>query len=746
MMRPQQSQSAFHPVETDIVLVGAGHANVQVLRQFGMNPVAGVRVTIITDRLLAPYSGMLPGCIAGDYTEDDIHIDVGRLARATGARLIHAAATGIDRANKRILLKDRPPVAYDLLALNVGITPDLSEITGAAGRAVPVKPIAGLLGRLERAVSAVRALPRPARLAVIGGGAAGIELAIALFERNRRLTSIPSEITLVAGGGLAAKLNSGLKRHEANALARAGIAVVEGDKAIAVEPGFVVCQSGRRIPNDVAFVSTNARLPDWLYTTDLVKGDNGGIAVRQTLQVLDDDAVFAVGDCASIVGYPRVRAGVFAVRQGPYLAHNLMAAAQGHKLTDYTPQKDYLTILRTGEGRAAAGRGRFFALEGAWVWRWKDRIDRAFMENFAVEGMAADADDGMRCGGCAAKVGPDPLATALARLPPTTGKAHLLPGFDKPDDAAVVDWHGGKPLVVSVDQFRSFIADPWLFGRIAANHALNDIYAMGAMPHHALALATLPFGKAAKVSEDLFQLLAGARTTLDEAGVPLVGGHSSEGEVMALGLSVAGAPSGKELLGKELLGKDLLGKHGGQPGDCLVLTKPLGSGIVFAADMRAAAPAATVEAMLATMVQSNRMAAGILHQHGATATPDVTGFGLLGHLSEMLDSHRDVMLDASAVPLVPGVQALAARGYVSSLLKENRSLMRHLTHAAMISPEWLAILFDPQTAGGLLATIPPDRALACIEALRHAGYAHAAVVGTMTAGRGKIMLSGAGAD
>ncbi|MGL4636411.1 MAG: selenide, water dikinase SelD [Beijerinckiaceae bacterium] len=720
----------LQPVGTDIVLVGAGHANVQVLRFFGMNPVPGVRITIITDRLLAPYSGMLPGCIAGDYTSDEIHIDVGKLARDTGARLIHAAAVGLDRSKKQLLLKGRPPVAYDLLALNVGITPDLTEIAGAAERAVPVKPIAGLLGRLERAVSAVRQLPRPAKLAVIGGGAAGIELALALYDRNRKLTTIPSEITLVAGGGLAASLNAGMKRRAATALARAGIAVVEGDRAIAVEPGAVVCQSGRRIPNDVAFVSTNARLPQWLAATDIPKAANGGLAIRQTLQLQDDDAVFAAGDCASITGFPRVRAGVFAVRQGPWLARNLMAAARGERLASYTPQKDYLTILRTAADSAIAGRGRFFAMEGKWIARWKDRIDRRFMEMFAVEGKAPDADDGMRCGGCAAKVGPDPLAAALSRLSSGVGSERRMSGFEGADDAAVINWPGGTPVVTSVDQFRSFLSDPWLFGRIAANHALNDLYAMGAVPHHALALATLPFGKASKVSEDLFQMLAGAQATLDEAGVPLVGGHSSEGEGLALGFSVTGHPKTR-----------LLAKRGAEVGDCLVLTKPLGSGIVFAADMRAAAPAATVEAMLTTMVLSNRAAADVLVQHGATSATDITGFGLLGHLAEMLDAGRGASLDVGAVPLVQGVLALASKGYVSSLLPENLTLLRHVKDAHQLDASWRAVLFDPQTAGGLLASIPPSELKACLAALHNAGYREAAVVGTITAGTGQITLA-----
>jgi selenide, water dikinase len=714
------------PVETDIVLVGAGHAHVQVMRFFGMNPQPGLRVTVIADRLLAPYSGMLPGCIAGDYTAGDIHIDVNRLARDTGCRMILASAMGFDRAKKQVLLKDRPPVAYDFLSINTGITPDLSGIKGAEQHAVPVKPIAGILGRLERAIEAVRNLPRPSRIAVIGGGAAGIELALALGDRNRRLARFPSEITLVAGGGLAPSLNAGLQRRARRALDVAGISVVQGDRAAAIEQGAVVLASGQRIASDVAFVSTSAKLPDWLAASDLAKAGNGGIGVRPTLQSVTDDAVFAAGDCATMEYDPRPRAGVFAVRQGPALARNLLAAARGERLSPYKPQRDFLTILRTSEGRAIAGRGRFLAVDGRWVWRWKDRIDRDFMAMFQV----ADADpaDGsveMRCGGCAAKVGPEPLAAALSRLPAPIASPDVVTGLDAPDDAAVIRWNKGAALAQTVDQFRAFIDDAHLFGRIAANHALNDIHAMGGSPHHALALASLPHGRAEKVAEELFQLLSGARQVLDMAGCALVGGHSSEGETLALGLALTGKLDGAAIT-----------KRGARPGDRLILTKALGSGIVFAADMRASAPAATVEAMLAEMLISNAAAARILRDAGARAMTDVSGFGLVGHLGEMLWKGGGAILQREAVPLSAGVLRLAEKGFASSLLPENRRPIRHLAEPGAVPEAWLALLFDPQTAGGLLAAVCGDKADALLATLRASGYPHAASIGTVTNGGG----------
>jgi selenide,water dikinase len=274
--------------------------------------------------------------------------------------------------------------------------------------------------------------------------------------------------------------------------------------------------------------------------------------------------------------------------------------------------------------------------------------------------------------------------------------------------------------VQTVDFFRAFIDDPYVFGEIAANHALNDVFAMGGVPRHALATALVPPGPARQVEEALFQLLAGARACLDREGVALVGGHSGEGE-LALGFSVTG----------EVAPERIVRKGGLKPGDALILTRPLGTGVLFAGAMRARAKAAWVEAALAAMRQSNRAAAAILREHGASAMTDVTGFGLIGHLGEMLAaSLAAAELDPAAVALYPGALELAHAGISSTLLPENltlASLLRGEVDAAL-----RALLFDPQTAGGLLAGVPSDRATACVAALRRE-YPHAAMIGRVTA-------------
>ena len=237
-------------------------------------------------------------------------------------------------------------------------------------------------------------------------------------------------------------------------------------------------------------------------------------------------------------------------------------------------------------------------------------------------------------------------------------------------------------------------------------------------PSHATAL--VPPGGARQVEETLFQLLAGARACLDREDVALVGGHSAEGE-LALGFAVTG----------EVAPECIVRKGGLKAGDALILTKPLGTGVLLAAAMRARANAAWVEAALAAMRQSNRAAAAILRQHGASAMTDVTGFGLIGHLGEMLAaSLAGAELDPAAVPLYPGALALAQAGISSTLLPENLTLASLLR--GEVDAPLRTLLFDPQTSGGLLAGVHSDRAEACAAALRAGGYVHAAIVGRVS--------------
>lgn len=726
------------PVRTDLVLVGSGHAHVQVLKSFGMRPEPGVRITLITKDLAAPYSGMLPGYVAGHYTHDEIHIDAMKLARFCDARFIHAEALGVDRHARRVLLRDRPPLAYDLLSIDIGIVPDVSDIAGADAHAIPVKPIAAFSQQWEEVERRALSAHGPRRLTVIGGGAAGFELVLAMAHRLRTraaaagIDPLTFTFQLVCAPRLLPSHSTLARSLGAAALRERAIAILEGQRVVEIGAGFLRLADGTRLASDATLVTTKAAPARWFAQTGLATTADGFLALRPTLQLRDDDDVFAAGDCATVEDHPRPKAGVFAVRQGPPLTDNLRRRVHGEPAVPFRPQASFLSILALGDQQAIAARGPL-ATRGRWVWHWKDRIDRAFMERFqdlpAMHTTGGVSGEPERCGGCAAKVGPEPLAGALSRLGPNIANAQI--DMTHADDAAILDTGGDTVRVESVDYFRAFWGDPFVFGAVAANHAMNDVFAMGGVPDHALAICTLPHGRGRTVSEDLFQLMAGARSRFDAEGVTLAGGHSSEGPEMAAGFFVSG----------EVARGRILRKGGLRPGDRLIVTRPLGTGILFAAEMRGAARGSDVAAALAVMMGSNAAVARTLVAHGAVAMTDVTGFGFAGHLLEMLDaSGVAASVQAAVLPVYSGARELAENGVVSTLLTENVVGARRLDWPAGPDTALTAILFDPQTSGGLLAGLPEAAAEACLAVLRAGPAPHAQIVGTIAAGSPRIVI------
>ena len=731
------------PVLKDIVLVGGGHAHVSVLRMFGMKPIPGVRLTLITRDIHTPYSGMLPGYIAGHYECDDVHIDLGPLARFAGARLYHGEVERIDPGERLVHVPGRPPVPYDLLSINTGSRPRTIDVPGALEYAMPVKPIDRWLRDWEALQTRAVHSQGDFRILVVGGGAGGVELALSTQHRLTRLLGEqgddPARLhyeLLTDGPEILPTHNAGVRRRFMRVLEERGIAVQLNSRVVSVEPKGVSVDGGGFRPADAVLWVTYAAAPRWPAKSGLSVDTEGFIAVDRELRSISHPEIFAAGDVASMRD-PRPKSGVFAVRQGPVLTENLRRAVQGRPLKPYRPQKKFLGLISTGDAYAVASRGNW-SWEGKLLWNWKDWIDRRFMQRFnelpemdqeagPALGGIADTDAirelsalAMRCGGCGAKVGSTVLGRVINRLP-AQHRDDVLIGLDSPDDAAAFEVPQGKVMVQSVDYFRAFIDDPYTFGRIASNHALGDIFAMGAEAQSALAIATVPFGREKIVEQTLSDVMSGAVDTLAPTGAVLAGGHSSEGAELAFGLTVNG-----------LISKDALMRKGGmQPGDILILTKPIGTGTLFAADMRGKAKGRWIDEAIRSMLVSNQAAAACLHRRGATACTDVTGFGLLGHLVEMTRaSDTDVQLELEAIPLMDGAEQTVAAGILSSLQPQNVRLRRAVRNPGNLAthPRY-PLLFDPQTAGGLLASVPAEAASACLDELRALGYSHAAIIG-----------------
>ncbi len=697
------------PITRDLVLLGGGHAHALVLKKWAMAPLPGAQVTLVNPDAKAPYTGMLPGFVAGHYQRADLDIDMVRLARQAGARLIADRAIGIDTEAKTVQLKSRPDICYDTLSIDIGITSALMDLPGASDHLVPAKPLGRFADSWSALIEDAQLKRRPLNIAVIGAGVAGVELALAIDYRLKEL-GISGTVGLIeAADTILREASSGARRKLISELKRAEIEVITETTVTAfTEQGFCRGPDDALVPADF-IVSTAGAMPHcWLSETSLDL-EAGYIAVAPTLRSTNTPHVFAAGDCAHLTHAPRPKAGVFAVRQAPVLFENLCADLADQPLRNFTPQKSYLKLISTGRKSAITDKWGI-GLSGKRIWRLKDRIDQAFMEQFRhptnMEGSdlparrASGLDDlyeahTHQCGACGAKVAQGTLEKGLD---------YALDG--SLEDAAIIT-HGETSQVFSTDHLRAFNQDPYTLAKVAAIHALGDIWAMGATPDAVLAHIVLPPLSPEKQAQMMREIMAGAGDVFSACDTKISGGHTSSGIELTIGFSIAGN-----------LDHAPITQFGASPGDCLVLTKPIGTGVLLAAEMRQLADGDDYQAALTSMTQLQAEASRLMRDH-ATALTDVTGFGLAGHLFNILNtSGVAARIDLSDIPLLTGALSLASDGVRSTLWPSNALRAEQMT---MTASPLTDLLFDPQTCGGLLATIPAAKTAQVFAAFKAAG-------------------------
>ena len=372
------------PLPTEIVLVGAGHSHLEVLRRFGQRPLPGVRLTLINREPYAAYSGMLPGVVAGHYAPEAARVDLQPLARYAGAQLRLDQMTGLDGEARQVMCADIGPIPFDLLSINTGSGPALADVAGAAAHTTTVKPIAQFLDFLEQLDSRIAGAGKAFRVAVVGGGAAGVEIAMAMQFRLRpaqaALTRVEFAI-VTEGAEILPGHNARMRARVMRILHARGVQLYLRHRVVAVDAAGLDCDGSRRVSADAVVWLTQAAPPPWAAGTGLALDERGFIQVNDFLQSSSHPQVFAAGDVAGMAGRPRPKSGVFAVRQGPPLWRNLCLAAAGRPLRPFVPQRNALALVSGGD-RYAVGSRSGWTVEGAWVWRVKDWIDRRFMAKY----------------------------------------------------------------------------------------------------------------------------------------------------------------------------------------------------------------------------------------------------------------------------------------------------------------------------------------------------------------------------
>ena len=704
-----------------LVLAGGGHSHALVLRHWAMGrrplPPA-TAVTLVSRGSTSLYSGLIPAVLAGQAQPGSCAIDLRRLCAAAGVSFVQAEITGLDLKRQQLHLHSRlgtpSPVLrslrWDWLSLDVGSV--TAAPPGVAGP--PVRPLEPFLAWCDHLPPAVE---------VMGSGAAAVEVVLALAARCRRQQR-PCRLSLrTVPGGLQLGNAPLVRRLEQMVQAR----------------GIAICPRARHAPaapDRTTVFCTGSHAPAWLRDSGLPCDPRGRVLTRSSLVVQGHGRIFAAGDCGVVACNPRPAGGVWAVRAAPVLARNLQAALLGRPLQSWWPQVHGLVLLGDGQGGAVAWRGAFWLGPHPWLWRWKQHLDHRFMamvnDTAAMTTGAARSGQPMACRGCAAKLPARPLNDALAQL---------YGSLPQPRDAhAVARMPSDQLLLASLDGFPALVSDPWLNGRLTTLHGASDLWASGACLEGLQTLVTLPRCDAPLQRDLLAQCLAGVRSTARELGGELLGGHSLQALAdpdarqplalqLSLGVSVHGRVRTRQRWRKGPL----------QPGDVLVLSRPLGSGVIMAAAQAHGALPVWVDEALAVMGRPQQDLVQLLRRHGCRACTDVTGFGLLGHLGEMVQASPPgirVELDPRRIPVYNGALELLRAGTASTLAPHNASALELLAPQGAIrlrsEPDATlrGLLMDPQTCGPLLAAVPADQATALLEAMG-AGHPQSAVIGTV---------------
>ena len=696
-----------------IVLAGGGHTHALVLLRWAMNPKMKPdgMITLVNQSSTTIYSGMFPGVVAGKYKIDEILIDLRCLAAKAGVSFVIGEIEGIDLKKKKLLLAGRPGIEYSSLSLNVGTKTNLNvkyPIISDKNLATPIKPFSESIKLiLDQDIYKNDSSAKP--FLIVGAGFAGIEIAFSLRARWPKRSIL---LKVKPGIKLPANLLKTIKALDI--------------KITQKNPSFLF----------PALICTGNKSYEWIRNSGLPVDKDGRVLTEKTLQVLNFPELFAVGDCGVIKNSYRPSSGVWAVRSAIPLAKNLKAMSKGLKLDKWNPQRNAIQLLdvysNRNESKAFIAWGRFIFGPSNFLSRFKEFIDKKFISKFFLfnymHSEMLPEKEMIKCRGCAAKLSYAPLNAALKKL---DLRESLV---DDSIDIGVLA--SGKTLIQSVDGFPSLISDPWLNGRLLAFHACSDIWACGGSVISAQSVVNLPSVSNNLQKELLFQVLEGFNSALTIQGAKLIGGHTLESRKKNEDPAALGIESSLTVNGIIDDQANFWSKGGMKIGDQILISRPLGTGIIFSAFANGKVKPEVLDYVLKEMNKSQHEIVNYIHQlenqspylNIVNACTDITGFGLLGHLSEMLEATNSyqlnmnrspikIILELDKIPVYNGVKELLDDGFESTLAPSNKIFLENINDhknsmfeliyndfmfSSSVDKNILKILVDPQTCGPLV--------------------------------------------
>ena len=680
--------------EKDLVLIGAGHTHCLFIKMWVMKKNSSVRVTLINPDPVASYTGMLPALIAGKVSKLEAQINLFKLCRSIEARLVLDNVKRIDKENNLVECSSGRKFFFDAISINVGSN-SVPPIYGLAKYGVSVRPMVKFEEKWSEFLQKSTGPKKTAKITLIGGGVASTELAFSMKIAINKIGCHNSKIIIIEKETILTDLTSSQRNFLRRKLASENIEIREFSTVKKVFPSSILLEDGSRILSDFT-VSCVGALPNPLSINSGIENTQGFFSVEKNLKIKNFNNGFAVGDCADFPSNLIRKSGVYAVRQAPTLHQNILHFFNNKKLKEFSPQKDHLKLLVYKNNEAIYLRNGL-AFSGKIFWKIKNYIDKKFINDFSKlsQTQTGDSNDTqkkngeMLCGGCGSKVGNTILEASLKKISKNKKSSHIVSEIG--DDAAILKF-GSTYQTLTTDHLRSFSPDPWLLSRITAIHSLGDIWAMGSIPKVALSTIIMPDSSESVQSRTLEEIIEGAGEIFEKENVSIVGGHTSLGSELVIGFAVGGLSNKKPIM-----------VNGAKDGDLLVLTKPLGSGVLLAGEMRSMSEGRDLQHLFVEMSKPQGEIARILCFY-SNAMTDITGFGLAGHLYNICrQSKVSARIFIDKIPLYGGVTDLMNSGVRSSIFSEN---MKYSKYMFLENNKKSEILFDPQTAGPFLATVP----------------------------------------
>ena len=655
-----------------------------------MNYYEGLHVILINDSLESAYSGMTPAYIQNFYKIHEIMIDLQRLCFNAGVTFINDEVIQLKTEKKKIILKNRPSVDYDLLSINTG---SISKKTNLKihknSKCIFIKPINNFIKNLKTIDSLVKK-NNEIKINIIGGGLAAFEISFALRLRYHNKVSI----TIISKNILLEKNLNSKSIIELKKTSQQMKVSIKESNVLEIKKNKLLMSNGEIFPSDLNLISTGAEIPEWLKSSSLLKIEEF-IGIKTTLQSINDENIFASGDVASIQDFQRPKSGVMAVRQGQILKENIFLQIQGKKLKRFLPQKNWIYVIGTHPDKALLNYYNF-SFHAKWCWTLKTWIDKSFIKKFSFPNkldmkkkivsydLFKIPTKEMYCQGCGSKVS---KTTLIDYLLESSNNNELA-------DSSIVTF-SKKQILQTVDHIKLFDSiDPYDFGMISYLHSQNDIIAAGGNVHSLNVSIGVPFGEGYSEIFYLKSFMRGVEhlSKIDDASI--ISGHSYQTSEPGITINMNGI---YEHESKKTLAKK---------NNLIYLSKPLGVGYLLAAYFKNSnlLTAQDFSNVLSCMKLSNKNASVVAKKNQTNSMTDISGFGLASHLGDICKSSglaANIHLDEKIL-INSNLEIL--KKFQSTGYKSNYQSVSHFINCDRNNP-YLDIIYDPQTSGPLLMII-----------------------------------------